>query len=187
MPLILFCYFNIMDRDKITKDILRLVDASPMSYVDIAPIIEKYTEDVDYEIEGSIRVGITQVLRELQINNEIDYNKNAAANINISAYRRYEENSLLIRSTYKRQKEIESKKEEKEHDSIKIVGNVTQSVIGNQSLDKININPTTHTTNNIEDNTITKRSVLSKLLEHWYWIAGILIGLLALIMALKKC
>jgi hypothetical protein len=102
-----------MNRAELTTELLNLVDASPMSYVDIAPIIEKYTENKEYDVQTSIRVTITEILRELQKNGEIDYNKNDIVNILVAAYRQFDESSLLIRSTYKRQKEIETKKEEK--------------------------------------------------------------------------
>lgn len=55
-----------LDRYQMTKDILALADSSPLNNVDIAPIIAKYSEGEELNIQKKVRVTIMDILRELK-------------------------------------------------------------------------------------------------------------------------
>ena len=95
-----------VDRYQLTKEILALVDNKPMMDVDIAPIILKYSENLELEGQKSLRVQIMSILRELRESEEIDFYD---GNFMITATQagRFMSSGGTIRSTYKRQSIIE--------------------------------------------------------------------------------
>jgi hypothetical protein len=98
-----------IDRYQLTKDILALADSTPLSNIDIAPIIERYSANLEMEQQRSLRVTIMAILRELKENKEIDYYE---GNFMITASQAgvFMGNGGMIRSTHKRQTEIEKSK-----------------------------------------------------------------------------
>lgn len=95
-----------IDRYQLTKEILSLVDNNPMTNVDIAPIIEKYSKNLELEQQRSLRVTIMNILRELRENKEIDF-YDGNFHITASSGGVFLGNGGTIRSTYKRQSEKE--------------------------------------------------------------------------------
>jgi hypothetical protein len=95
-----------IDRYKLTKDILALVDSTPLGNVDIAPIITRYSSNMELEQQKKLRVTIMNILRELKENKEIEYYE---GNFSITASQggNFFGNGGMIRSTHKRQSEIE--------------------------------------------------------------------------------
>lgn len=98
-----------IDRYELTKEILSLADSNPLTSVDIAPIIQKHSQSLELEEQRSLRVTIMSILRELRENKEIDY-YDGNFNITASSGGVFMGNGGTIRSTYKRQSEIEKNK-----------------------------------------------------------------------------
>ena len=97
-----------MNRNDLTKELLSLVDANPLTYVDILPIVERSTENLEFHEETRIRVTIADILRDLKEHGEIEYSNDSVFEITVSSFREFESSSALIKSSYKRQKEIEN-------------------------------------------------------------------------------
>lgn len=95
-----------IDRYQLTKEILSLVDSNPLTNVDIAPIIQKHSQNLELEGERSLRVTIMDILRELRENKDIDF-YDGNFNITASSGGVFMGNGGTIRSTYKRQSERE--------------------------------------------------------------------------------
>ena len=75
-------------------------------------------------------------------------------------------------------------KEKDISNSVYIGGDVVGSMVGSQSsFDKVELKPIIDITNN----TIPKHNNKRLLLEKLYWAAGIVLGIIAVIMAFKKC
>jgi hypothetical protein len=108
------------DRYQITKDILDLVDSNPMNNIDIAPIVEKHTSGLDREGQGEPRMAIRTILTELKRDSEIDFNDQFLSNLTTRMAGVYVGNSGMIRSTRKRQKEIEEKKTKEKPNKIQL-------------------------------------------------------------------
>lgn len=98
-----------LDRYQMTKDILALADSSPLNNVDIAPIIAKYSEGEELNIQKKVRVTIMDILRELKKSGDIEYYE-GWFNITVSTGGNFWSSSGLIRSTHQRQKELEKTK-----------------------------------------------------------------------------
>lgn len=95
-----------IDRYQLTKEILSLVDSNPLTDVDIAPIIQKHSQNLELEEQRSLRVTILNILRELRESKEINY-YDGNFNITASSSGVFMGNGGKIRSTYKRQSEVE--------------------------------------------------------------------------------
>jgi hypothetical protein len=125
------------DRYKITQDILALADTSPMNYVDIADIISNATDELQFSEQSSARMIIKNLLKELESDGEIEYHKQQASELTTSIGGQYNGNNLLVRSTSKRQKELEAKKQQQPTYSANFnapfTGNFNQGDTTNQS------------------------------------------------------
>ena len=62
-----------IDRYQLTKEILSLVDINPLANVDVAPIIQKHSQNIEFGEQRSLRMTIMSILRELRENKEIDF------------------------------------------------------------------------------------------------------------------
>lgn len=162
-----------MDRNKIRKEILELVDSNPCNEVDLKEIIEKYTAGLDIEAQGVARCTIENIVTELKESEDIK--PIHASHITTRLAGQYPANSWKIRSTHKREEKLESSKKQKES-SVHIEGDVIGSMVGSQSLDNALISPATQIQNNISDINPKKRSWL----EIASWVAAILATIIAL-------
>ena len=95
-----------MDITDLTKDLLNLADATPLTDVDIKPIVEKYSIGKDFNEQQKLRTEIERILIELRKNEEIFY-VDSSIHISVSRAGIFSSWSGIIRSTYKRQKEKE--------------------------------------------------------------------------------
>lgn len=109
-----------IDRYQITKEILELVDSYPMNNVDIAPIVEKYTTGLDREEQREPRMAIRTILNELKKGNEIEFPDQNISNLTTTTAGVFVSSSGMIRSTRKRQKEIEAKQSMAEPNQIQL-------------------------------------------------------------------
>ena len=94
-----------IDRYQLTKEILDLVDHNPLTNVDIAPLIQKHSKNLELEKQRSLRVMILKILSELKENKEIEY-VDGKIDISSTVAGEFVDNGGLIRSTYKRQSKI---------------------------------------------------------------------------------
>lgn len=175
-----------MDKVAVANEILNLVDLSPMDYVDISSILEKYSEGQDTFNQAQPRVSIIRILRELRNNGEIEYMDEDAAKITMSQYGQFVENSLLIKGTYKRQKEIENRKEGKpfsihfEDNSIKAreIGILVKDSQFRDLESRPNINPGSQTKPIIP--TKAKYPLPKWIIKHiWQIVSGVIIVLIS--------
>ncbi|PWT71228.1 MAG: hypothetical protein C5B59_18455 [Bacteroidetes bacterium] len=97
-----------IDRYDLTKKLLALVDGNPLANVDIAPIIAEQSVDLTFNQQKNLRVTIMNILRELREGKEIDF-YDGDFMITSSQGETFMGNGGKIRSTYKRQNEIEKK------------------------------------------------------------------------------
>ena len=63
-----------MDKYGLTKEILALVDKTPMNDVQLQPLIEKYTTGMEISAQQQIRHDICGILLTLKNSGQIDYN-----------------------------------------------------------------------------------------------------------------
>ena len=163
-----------MDGYQIMKDILSLADSTPLHPVDIAPIIERYTNGLDVENQRLIRAKILGSLRELQSNNEI-FLFEPGYSITTTQAGQFMNSSMKVKSTYDRVKRLEEKTAPAHAPNIHIGGDVIGSQVGNHSLENARINPTIQITNPTPRKNANTRS----LIEICSWVAGIGAFLLA--------
>lgn len=102
-----------IDRYQLTKEILALVDDKPLVNVDIAYIIESHSVNMEVEEQKKLRVTIMDILRELRKMGDVEFH-DGSFNITVSTGGVFWSNSGMVRSTLKRQNEIETKKEKGE-------------------------------------------------------------------------
>jgi hypothetical protein len=165
-----------MDKLQLTKELLELVDASPLAEVDTAPLLEKRIAGMEIEEQRSVRCAFLDTLRNLKKHGEIDFYEGGAP-ITLTRQGQFINNSIKIKSTYQRLKEMEAKKDKNDSaHTYNIGGDVVGSILGSQSLEAARISPTIHTTKN----TPNKNAKIKSLLEYAAWVAGI-VGTLLLI------
>lgn len=96
-----------MDRHRILMDILALIDSNPMNNMDIGDIIAKHLEGLDIDGQRPVRMTIRVILQDLKREGEVEYSDANISNLTTTMQGSFVSSSLLVRSTWKRQKEIQ--------------------------------------------------------------------------------
>ncbi|MDP4148911.1 MAG: hypothetical protein Q8927_08845 [Bacteroidota bacterium] len=104
-------YLYWMDRYGLRKEILALVDGSPLADVELQPLIEKYTAGMNIPQQQEARNIIRTMLQDLKQGKEIDYSTDKEQFLGLLSHGEFASSSILIRSTGKRQDEIEKRNE----------------------------------------------------------------------------
>src|SRR5687767_1828684 len=94
---------------EIRKAILELADTMPLDWIDIKPIVEKCIEGLSFEEEAEIRSKIRTVADQLEKAGDLNVQK-VQATISMQSGGSFPTNSLLVKTTIKREKEKETNK-----------------------------------------------------------------------------
>ena len=95
-----------MDNNKITKDILALVDSSPLSEVNISEIVTEYTSGLEILQQQQVRGSIKSILVDLRKAGEIEFSDYQPSFTSLSQSM-FSTSSFKIKGSYKRHKELE--------------------------------------------------------------------------------
>jgi hypothetical protein len=104
-----------MDRLQLRLDVYDMIDTHPMQDVDIAPLIEKYSEGLDIMQQRSVRVTIRSTLTDMKKDGEIEFNDSVIGNITTTMASVFVGSGGFIRSTWKYVKEKEKQADKKEN------------------------------------------------------------------------
>lgn len=97
-----------MDRYAIRKEILSLLDQNPLNNVEVAPIIEKFTDGLNIDEQAIVRLNIESILSEMKNQGDITFYEGSLG-ITGRSGGVFFKNSILIRTTIQYEKEKETK------------------------------------------------------------------------------
>ncbi len=125
-----------MDRLQVTKDLIDLVNSDPMNNVEIAPIIEKYSEGLDFRGQSSVRANIQTIIRKFVDNGDMEIGDPGINHITTSQNQEFLNSGGKIRSTWKFEQERQNKLENKQSVQIgELKGNYVGGDMINSSQD----------------------------------------------------
>lgn len=88
-----------VSKTQLIDEILELVDASPLTEVEIAPLLLKYIDGLDFDKEQKVRCDFDSVLSDLSRIKDIRYR---GCNLTASSGRKFLSHNCLIASTMER-------------------------------------------------------------------------------------
>ena len=159
-----------MNKIEVIDEIRELVNSTPLTYIDIQPIIEKYSAEKDMTLQVIIRGELYHILKDLKNENEIEYMEDRASQaLMTTTQNAFPSDSLFIKSTLSYEKE---RNKPAPQPTFYNTGQIINSPMNNPHSDfsKAFANPTTNIQSTQNAHSKKRRSFL----EILAWIAGIL-------------
>ena len=125
---------------QLINELLALVDSTPLTKVDFAPLLEKYSNGLDFNEQRQVRGAFRRCLLDLKKNEDIDY-YDTEINISVSSGGIWSGHGGLIKSTLKRKEKLEQIERDKKNNAIYYTDNSIKAggdIIGSSVTGGIN-------------------------------------------------